>query len=141
MSTSSTCAICLSDFVERVEIAKTPCGHFYHIECINRALVESRRCPYCRADVVGVERIQANTRTQPTGSQFGRLHPPTQRPTCSGPLPGTALYPNDVVVRLGNSLTMADQLQHIERLLVEQEETPGRILLNLLALLSTSRQE
>ncbi|KAK0414091.1 hypothetical protein QR680_007141 [Steinernema hermaphroditum] len=69
MSTSSTCPICLTDFVERGEIAKTPCGHFYHIECINRALVESRRCPYCRANVVGVEKIQANTRHVNTGAQ------------------------------------------------------------------------
>jgi len=48
------CVVCLEDFWEGEEIARLPCGHNFHEECVTRWLIgHSRRCPYrCTAEAV-----------------------------------------------------------------------------------------
>ncbi|KAJ4980704.1 hypothetical protein NE237_031541 [Protea cynaroides] len=45
---SSTCMICMDDFVKGVEIARLPCTHFFHGECIFMWLENKNSCPLCR---------------------------------------------------------------------------------------------
>lgn len=50
----TTCAICLDDFVPNVAIVRElPCGHIYHVECIDASLEQnSSLCPLCKKSVV-----------------------------------------------------------------------------------------
>ncbi|KAI9040429.1 RING-H2 finger protein [Aspergillus affinis] len=50
----TTCAICLDDFVPNVAIVRElPCGHIYHVECIDTSLEQnSSLCPLCKKSVV-----------------------------------------------------------------------------------------
>ncbi|KAI9189363.1 hypothetical protein H9P43_000796 [Blastocladiella emersonii ATCC 22665] len=51
------CAVCMAPLVDRREevgrtrIARTPCGHFYHHECLALALEHRLSCPTCRGDL------------------------------------------------------------------------------------------
>ncbi|GAB5591852.1 hypothetical protein Unana1_06752 [Umbelopsis nana] len=47
-----TCAICIEHFVAREsEVRKLPCGHIFHIECVDPWLTERNGyCPNCKAD-------------------------------------------------------------------------------------------
>ncbi|KAJ4981220.1 hypothetical protein NE237_032057 [Protea cynaroides] len=44
----STCMICMDEFVKGVEIARLPCKHFFHGECIFKWLENKNSCPLCR---------------------------------------------------------------------------------------------
>jgi len=44
----SECGICLNLMVEP---AKVPCGHYFCIECLEKVLINNRKCPFCRKDV------------------------------------------------------------------------------------------
>eukprot|EP00004_Rigifila_ramosa_P000705 TRINITY_DN10731_c0_g1_i1.p1 TRINITY_DN10731_c0_g1~~TRINITY_DN10731_c0_g1_i1.p1 ORF type:complete len:256 (-),score=36.60 TRINITY_DN10731_c0_g1_i1:12-779(-) len=48
-----TCAICLDDFREGVEIIRLPCTgqHFYHKQCALQWLRSHKSCPSCRQDI------------------------------------------------------------------------------------------
>ncbi|KAM0922083.1 hypothetical protein ACQ4PT_006335 [Festuca glaucescens] len=51
-STSSECAVCLSEFAERERVRLLPgCSHAFHIDCIDTWLQGSARCPFCRRSV------------------------------------------------------------------------------------------
>jgi hypothetical protein len=51
-STSSECAVCLSEFAERERVRLLPgCAHAFHIDCIDTWLQGSARCPFCRRSV------------------------------------------------------------------------------------------
>ncbi|KAJ4981204.1 hypothetical protein NE237_032041 [Protea cynaroides] len=45
---SSTCAICVDEFVNGVDIRILPCRHFFHNKCILKWLENKNSCPYCR---------------------------------------------------------------------------------------------
>ncbi|KAJ4981720.1 hypothetical protein NE237_032557 [Protea cynaroides] len=45
---SSTCMICMDEFVKGVEIVKLPCKHFFHGECIFQWFDKKNSCPLCR---------------------------------------------------------------------------------------------
>jgi len=44
----NTCPICLSIYAEGDEIRTIPCLHFYHKECIDEWLTQSKDCPVCK---------------------------------------------------------------------------------------------
>eukprot|EP01112_Ceratiomyxa_fruticulosa_P023893 TRINITY_DN936_c0_g1_i2.p1 TRINITY_DN936_c0_g1~~TRINITY_DN936_c0_g1_i2.p1 ORF type:complete len:397 (-),score=63.18 TRINITY_DN936_c0_g1_i2:162-1352(-) len=50
-SESSSCAICLCDYQEGDKLKTLPCFHFYHSECIDEWLKNSKQCAICKTDV------------------------------------------------------------------------------------------
>jgi hypothetical protein len=42
-----TCAVCTEDFELGDKVRELPCGHYYHIPCIDLWLVQNRKCPLC----------------------------------------------------------------------------------------------
>jgi len=47
----NTCPICLSGYEEGEEIRTIPCLHFYHRECIDEWLSQSKECPLCKMKI------------------------------------------------------------------------------------------
>lgn len=45
------CVICVDAFTEGEEVARLPCGHGFHLACVERWLRLAKTCPYCRAEV------------------------------------------------------------------------------------------
>lgn len=49
------CPICISDFEDQEDLRRLPCGHFFHVECIDPWLLEkSTACPMCKQEVLVV---------------------------------------------------------------------------------------
>ncbi|WP_252177408.1 RING finger domain-containing protein [Endozoicomonas sp. 4G] len=54
---AAECTICQEQFVHTSNIVKTPCGHLYHVDCLNRWFKkreldrETRNCPTCRTEL------------------------------------------------------------------------------------------
>ena len=46
---SSSCAICMNDFIIGDDTMVTPCGHYFHAQCLIRWYKEQPICPVCRA--------------------------------------------------------------------------------------------
>ena len=56
-----TCSICMEDFKEADHIRKLPpCGHIFHLHCVDTWLVRSTVCPVCRAELRSPEEVAAN---------------------------------------------------------------------------------
>lgn len=45
--TSESCAVCLCDFEPEQLARRLPCGHHFHHGCIERWLLQNKRCPLC----------------------------------------------------------------------------------------------
>ena len=60
-SSQLQCAICISEFNEGEEVRNLPCGHMFHIGCIDEWLGLNVTCPLCKQDV--------RVTTQPHSSQ------------------------------------------------------------------------
>jgi len=45
------CTICLSEYEQSDHVRRLPCMHLFHIECVDRWLIQSKRCPICRIDI------------------------------------------------------------------------------------------
>ena len=43
-----SCPTCLETFTQNCLIYSTPCGHIYHLNCIERWLKDNVSCPQCR---------------------------------------------------------------------------------------------
>ncbi|EGG16775.1 transmembrane protein [Cavenderia fasciculata] len=46
-----SCAICLTDYVDGEKIRILPCKHHYHLNCIDRWLIQNKSCPFCKRDI------------------------------------------------------------------------------------------
>ncbi|KAG5504663.1 hypothetical protein JIQ42_06504 [Leishmania sp. Namibia] len=46
------CTICYEDMVPGGGTKRLPCGHCYHIDCLERWLEGHSTCPYCRANIM-----------------------------------------------------------------------------------------
>ncbi|CAD8085156.1 unnamed protein product [Paramecium sonneborni] len=46
------CSICFNEFQKDELIMQLPCQHIFHEHCCKSWLVNSRKCPNCRSDVV-----------------------------------------------------------------------------------------
>ena len=42
------CPICLSELEEGVQIRQLDCAHIFHADCVDRWLIQTKNCPYCR---------------------------------------------------------------------------------------------
>ena len=51
------CSICFLEFNVNDIVARLPCGHFYHCECINEWLGKKCTCPMCRWEVETEDRM------------------------------------------------------------------------------------
>ncbi len=51
--TQEQCAICIEDFEmnSKEKLYKTPCGHFFHSECLKSWGGKKLDCPVCRAQI------------------------------------------------------------------------------------------
>ncbi|KAM0941092.1 putative transcription factor C2H2 family [Dioscorea sansibarensis] len=52
---STSCSICLEDFVVDTEVKEMPCKHFFHSECVLRWLELHSSCPVCRFELPAEE--------------------------------------------------------------------------------------
>eukprot|EP00747_Dinoflagellata_sp_TGD_P080575 gnl/TRDRNA2_/TRDRNA2_160956_c0_seq1.p1 gnl/TRDRNA2_/TRDRNA2_160956_c0~~gnl/TRDRNA2_/TRDRNA2_160956_c0_seq1.p1 ORF type:complete len:313 (-),score=51.44 gnl/TRDRNA2_/TRDRNA2_160956_c0_seq1:357-1244(-) len=43
----ASCAICISEFVDKEMLRRLPCGHHFHQPCIDRWLQQNKKCPLC----------------------------------------------------------------------------------------------
>ncbi|XP_042478855.1 RING finger protein mug145-like [Macadamia integrifolia] len=50
-SAIETCMICMDEYVKGVDIARMPCSHFFHSECIVTWLEHKNSCPLCRFEL------------------------------------------------------------------------------------------
>ena len=48
---SANCVICLLDYTVGENLMVLSCGHCFHVECGNRWLEESTKCPLCKQDL------------------------------------------------------------------------------------------
>lgn len=48
----SECSVCLAGMRSGEQISVLACAHTFHHACIVRWLARSRRCPYCRSEVM-----------------------------------------------------------------------------------------
>ena len=47
------CSICLQDMDAKSRISRSPCGHYFHKECISKWIIERRiTCPLCNDDLL-----------------------------------------------------------------------------------------
>lgn len=46
-ASTPTCAICLSE-LKTLDERQLPCGHHFHLPCVEKALSRDLRCPTCR---------------------------------------------------------------------------------------------
>ena len=46
------CLICQFDYEENEEIRRLPCGHCFHMSCVDMWLQQRDLCPYCRQCIV-----------------------------------------------------------------------------------------
>lgn len=51
MRPSGECCCCQENFGTEMTIVRTPCGHYYHKECLGEWLKLAKSCPLCRMDL------------------------------------------------------------------------------------------
>jgi len=50
-SSETSCAVCLSDFDKHSMLRRLPCGHSFHVSCVDKWLRHNKVCPLCVQDV------------------------------------------------------------------------------------------
>lgn len=77
-SNYDTCAICLDEYVPGEKLRVLPCGHCYHLRCIDPWLTKSRRiCPVCKGKV----RVAGMSDISDTESESGQSRRETNEST------------------------------------------------------------
>lgn len=51
LGADATCSICLCEYEDGERIARLPCGHFYHDDCVSAWCSNHIRCPLCNFDL------------------------------------------------------------------------------------------
>ena len=105
-----TCCICLDDYVVGDKLRILPCGHAYHMKCIDPWLLKNKRvCPQCRKKVSRTRRniflisnflsqVFASGEAPPSDSESeteDERAPLLQRPRAMGPPSGTFQLQNE----------------------------------------------
>ncbi|KJE97156.1 hypothetical protein CAOG_07611 [Capsaspora owczarzaki ATCC 30864] len=63
-----SCAVCLDAFEPEVVVRTVPCGHFFHVDCIDPWLISHRTCPLCKADICPPEAEMPEPGSVPPGT-------------------------------------------------------------------------
>ena len=96
-----TCTMCLDPFAPGDQLRILPCGHAFHLACVDRWLIEEqvgqrRSCPVCKQDPLALqERINQQSRlasaqseqeqiAEDTHTQYGQSPSSSGRPSSSG---------------------------------------------------------
>ena len=96
-----TCTMCLDPFAQGDQLRILPCGHAFHLACVDRWLIEvqvgqRRSCPVCKQDPLALqERINQQSRlasaqseqeqiAEDTHTQYGQSPSSSGRPSSSG---------------------------------------------------------
>merc|ERR1719265_2693627 len=45
------CCVCSEEYTSATPMKRTPCGHYFHTECLEKWLKVARTCPLCRLDL------------------------------------------------------------------------------------------
>uniref|UniRef100_A0A7S2P053 RING-type domain-containing protein n=1 Tax=Zooxanthella nutricula TaxID=1333877 RepID=A0A7S2P053_9DINO len=56
------CPICFEDLDNLSVVARTPCGHVFHEDCVRRWLAKRGTCPLCREQLCDTERAERQPR-------------------------------------------------------------------------------
>jgi hypothetical protein len=51
LTVEEKCTICLCEYDQNDHVRRLPCMHLFHIECVDKWLIQSKRCPICRIDI------------------------------------------------------------------------------------------
>lgn len=57
---STSCAICTSDYVAGDKVTHLPCGHAYHTQCVQPWFSTHQTCPVCRAELSADGRVASS---------------------------------------------------------------------------------
>jgi len=61
LSSEPTCSICLADFDQADKVRPLPCGHHFHVSCVDTWLIRTASCPMrCHTDIVQAARVAKN---------------------------------------------------------------------------------
>lgn len=80
VTTKGECSICMDEVPVGNEVAKLPCDHWFHMECIRVWLQEHDTCPHCRKSVEEGKR-EAEQRAAETPRQSSSSQSPVRRST------------------------------------------------------------
>ncbi|CAN1148232.1 E3 ubiquitin-protein ligase At1g63170 [Linum perenne] len=47
----AVCYICLKKYEDEEELKELPCGHVFHVECLDKWLKKNASCPLCKYEV------------------------------------------------------------------------------------------
>ncbi len=102
---SETCAICLDELSGNCRTL--PCGHTFHVGCVDSWVMRANRCPTCNAPPVNMDYGQKEVIPPPQG-RMRRMRGPDGRFTLTpvydeepNPLPNTStMGPHDVVLQV-----------------------------------------
>ncbi|OAY85152.1 E3 ubiquitin-protein ligase, partial [Ananas comosus] len=47
----AVCCICLSKYLDNDELRELSCGHFFHVECVDKWLKINALCPLCKCEI------------------------------------------------------------------------------------------
>lgn len=68
----------LVEYQDKDRLRHLPCGHAFHMKCIDAWLKQSTTCPKCRAGVrAGLARLERNRQRQRAQSNSGTTSKPT----------------------------------------------------------------
>jgi len=72
------CAICLMDYAEEEMLRELPCGHRFHVQCVDQWFRSSNSlsCPMCKARVTTPPSPSLLTSSSSSASSSTGLHPP-----------------------------------------------------------------
>merc|ERR1719410_1215436 len=88
-----TCCICLDDYEVGDKLRILPCGHAYHMKCIDPWLLKNKRvCPQCRKKVFASGEVPPSDSESETEDERAPL---LQRPRAMGPPSGTFQLQNE----------------------------------------------
>ncbi|XP_075078717.1 E3 ubiquitin protein ligase RIE1-like isoform X2 [Nicotiana tabacum] len=57
LESNENCCICLDDYCDGEELAKTDCGHLYHVDCIKKWIERNKSCPICKRDALAILQV------------------------------------------------------------------------------------